>query len=117
MRKGFVRVAVMGLTGVAAVAGSAGEEASAAVRACHQPVAAEAFGPNEREARKRALSVWKEKAGQFGPRFDGWRIATDRQINCATVQGLVFCRATARPCTIEQVPKKTVPKRGPLLEV
>jgi len=85
-------------------------QARAAVRVCGSVVVAEGVDGSEAVARRKALDGWREGALRLGTIYEAWRIATDRALSCRPVEGLIVCRASARPCTIEQVAPKGRPK-------
>jgi hypothetical protein len=88
-------------------------EARAAVRICGAIVVAEGADKSEAGARRKALDGWREGASRLGTGYEAWRVATDRALVCRPAEGLVVCRASARPCTIKQVvPKGLSNPRG-----
>jgi post-segregation antitoxin (ccd killing protein) len=78
----------------------------AAVRQCGDNVSSEvATAATERDAKKKAIDQWREKAAKLGAGFDSWRLAYKKSLECSANGANFDCVAVGRPCIIKQAPK------------
>ena len=86
-------------------------DAAAAVRQCYPTLVAEAAHPtSELEARRKALADWTAAAKKLGDGFTRWQLADERRLACERAKpGGWICRASGKPCTISQDPRRPLP--------
>ena len=90
--------------------------ADAAVRTCTARLTS-TVGKDASElgAKKKAISDWVGKAKAAGIKNPAWRLAAQRQLNCAASAGSADfeCVATGHACEILQVPPPQKPNPQP----
>jgi hypothetical protein len=85
--------------------------AEAAMRVCGAFVAGDlATDANEKDAKRRALQSWTEKARALVAHAS-WHVAAEKALTCGRGPDQSFrCLARGFPCTIRQAPPEGLPK-------
>lgn len=98
-----VKLVMLGLAATAC----ASAPSNAAVRTCAQRVQSDvATAATELEAKKLALTQWRERAAKFGVGYDGWHVAAEKALKCFPKGTQFECMAVATPCVIQQNPNQ-----------